>query len=393
MSAKPRPLDGVRVLDLSEVVAGPVVGRMLTDLGADVIKLERPSGDTTRIVAPDVNGQSVYFTQLNAGKRNICLDIHQPDAAALIARLAERADVLIENFRPGVLDKHGLGPRELRERNPRLIYCSISGWGQTGPWAQRRAYAPLIHAETGLLELSARLRRRPPEQEVHVHADLNTGFFALSAILAALYQRNATGDGQHLDVAMAEVAAYTDDWAAVDSVGAGADRFFDIWNHPVVQLGDGTHATLVGNRSRMFERFVDAMGGDSAAIVGDARLADEASRESHRALVDDILQRHAANVADFADLEARFAADGLMTAALRSVAELSATPWAVERDAFREVEPGVRLPAAPWRSDGATIGVRGTAARRGADTEAVLREVLDLDDDEIERLRASHICE
>jgi len=202
MVGKPGPLAGVRVLDLSEVVAGPIVGRMLSDLGADVIKIERPSGDTTRIVAPEVNGQSVYFTQLNAGKRNICLDLRHSGAAPLVARLAERCDVFIENFRPGVLDKRGLGANELRGRNPQLIYCSISGWGQDGPWAQRRAYAPLIHAETGLLDLSARLRRRAPEQEVHVHADLNTGFFALSAILAALYQRSITGVGQHLDVAI-----------------------------------------------------------------------------------------------------------------------------------------------------------------------------------------------
>ena len=391
--AEPRPLAGIRVLDLSEVVAGPIVGRMLADLGADVVKVERPSGDTTRIVAPEVGGQSVYFTQLNAGKRNICLDLRDPLAAGLVARLAERVDVLIENFRPGVLEKRGLGARELRERNGKLIYCSISGWGQSGPWAQRRAYAPLIHAETGLLELSARLRRRAPEQEVHVHADLNTGFFALSAILAALYQRSVSGQGQHLDVAMAEVSAYTDDWAAVDCVGSGDDRLFDIWNHPVVQLGDGSYATLVGNRSRMFERFVDAMGGDATATRDDARLADYDSREAHRALVDEILQHHASTVANFADLEARFEAAGMMTAPLRSINELSTTPWAVDRAAFHEVEPGVRVPRAPWRSDGATIGVRGTASRRGIDTEAVLREMLDLDDDEIARLRAAHICE
>ena len=200
-----------------------------------------------------------------------------PTAASLVARLAEHVDVLIENFRPGVLDKRGLGAPALRRRNPRLIYCSISGWGQSGPWAQRRAYAPLIHAETGLLELSARLRRRAPEQEVHVHADLNTGFFALSAILAALYQRSVTGQGQHLDVAMAEVAAYSDDWAAVDCAGSDDDRLFDIWNHPVVELGDGSFATLVGNRSRMFERFIEAMGGDSAETRDDERLADYAA--------------------------------------------------------------------------------------------------------------------
>ena len=390
---RPRPLAGIRVLDLSEVVAGPIVGRMLADLGADVVKVERPSGDTTRIVSPEVDGQSVYFTQLNAGKRNICLDLRNRDAAALVTRLAERVDVLIENFRPGVLDKRGLGPRELRNRNGRLIYCSISGWGQVGPWAQRRAYAPLIHAETGLLELSARLRRREPEQEVHVQADLNTGFFALSAILAALYQRSVTGRGQHLDVAMAEVSVYTDDWAAVDCVGSDAERVFDIWNHPVVQLADGSYATLVGNRSRTFDRFVEAMGGDAAATHDDARLADYDSREDNRALVDEILQQHASRVPDFADLEARFEAAGLMTAPLRSVSELSKTPWAVDRDVFREVEPGVRVPTAPWRSDGATIGVRGTASRRGTETESVLREILDLDDSEIERLRAAHICE
>jgi crotonobetainyl-CoA:carnitine CoA-transferase CaiB-like acyl-CoA transferase len=381
------------VLDLSEVVAGPIVGRMLADLGADVVKVERPSGDTTRIVEPAVDGQSVYFTQLNAGKRNISIDLRNPAAAALAGRLAERVDVLIENFRPGVLDKRGLGAAALRARNPRLVYCSISGWGQSGPWSQRRAYAPLIHAETGLLELSARLRRRPPEQEVHVVADLNTGFFACAAILAALYQRAITGEGQHLDVAMAEVSLYSDDWVAVDHAGSGHDRLFDIWNHPVVALADGSHATLVGNRSRMFERFIDALGGDSAAVCADPRLADFAARDAHRSLVDEALQQHASAVADFAELEARFDRAGMMAAPLRSVRDLSETPWAVDRGAFREVEPGVHVATAPWRSDGATIGVRGTAARRGGDTDDVLRDLLGLDDDEIERLRADHICE
>jgi crotonobetainyl-CoA:carnitine CoA-transferase CaiB-like acyl-CoA transferase len=135
------------------------------------------------------------------------------------------------------------------------------------------------------------------------------------------------------------------------------------------------------------------MGGDATATRDDARLVDYDSREAHRTLVDEILQHHASTVVDFADLEARFEAAGMMTAPLRSINELSTTAWAVDREAFHEVEPGVRVPRAPWRSDGATIGVRGTASRRGTDTEAVLREMLDLDDDEIERLRAAHICE
>jgi crotonobetainyl-CoA:carnitine CoA-transferase CaiB-like acyl-CoA transferase len=383
----------VRVLDLSEVVAGPVVGRMLADLGADVIKLERPTGDITRTVAPEVDGQSVYFAQLNAGKRNIGIDLRNPASCRLLADLAEHVDVLLENFRPGVLAKRGLGATTLLARNPRLVYCSISGWGQTGPWSQRRAYAPLIHAETGLLELSARLRRRLPEQEVHVVADLNTGFFACSAILAALYQRTITGEGQHLDVAMADVALYSDDWAAADCVGAGDERFFDIWNHPVVTLADGSHATLVGNRSRMFERFVDALGGDVATVCADPRLADFAARDDNRALVDEVLGQLASNVRDFADLEARFEQAGLMAAPLRSVSELAATPWAREREAFRDLGAGVRVPAAPWRSDRATIGVAAPAADRGAHTDEVLRDLLGLDDDAIARLRRDHICE
>jgi crotonobetainyl-CoA:carnitine CoA-transferase CaiB-like acyl-CoA transferase len=135
------------------------------------------------------------------------------------------------------------------------------------------------------------------------------------------------------------------------------------------------------------------MGGDATAICRDERLGDYASREANRALVDEMLQRQAATVSGFAELETRFDAAGIMTAPLRSTRDLSETPWSIDRDAFHEVEPGVRVPTAPWRSDGATIGVRGPASRRGSETEAVLREFLDLGDEEIERLRAAHIWE
>jgi len=289
-----------------------------------------------------------------------------------------------------VLGKYGLSGSTLRARNPRLIYCSVSGWGQSGRWSQRRAYAPLIHAETGHLELSGRLRNRAPEQEVHVVADLNTGFFALSAILAALYERERTGEGQHLDVAMAEVFSYCDDWAAVDLAGSGIDRQFDIWNHPIVELADGTCAALTGNRFRMAAVFLEAMGGDPALIEGDARLATYEARLDHPELIDTLLNDASRRIADFAALEAIFDARGLLCAQLRSLRDLTSTPWAEDRDAFATIEPGVLVPRAPWRSDTATIGVAGPAPRAGEHTQSVLRE-LGYRDADIDTLRASNI--
>src|SRR5690349_5776660 len=155
-SELPRPLAGVRVLDLSRIVSGPMCGRILADLGADVVKVEPPTLDTTRMVAPGSNGS--YFAQMNAGKRNVCVDIKQERGARLVGDLADRADVLVENFRPGVLARRGLGPDDLLRRNPRLVYCSVTGWGQDGPWRERAAYAPVVHAEAGTIEMSGRLR-------------------------------------------------------------------------------------------------------------------------------------------------------------------------------------------------------------------------------------------
>ena len=254
------PLAGVRVLDLSQVIAGPLCGRVLADLGADVIKIESPDGDRTREVLPLVNEQSLYFTHANAGKRGVGVDLRTADGAALVARLAEHADVFIENFRPGVLARRGLGVDDLLARNPKLVYCSISGWGQDGPWANRQAYAPLIHAEAGRIELAARLRNAPPQQEIHVHGDINAAMSAASAVLAALFQAERTGRGQHLDVSLAEALLYTDEWSSTDVHGYGRERFFDIWTHPVFTLADGSDVAMVGNPVRLWDQWLSALG-------------------------------------------------------------------------------------------------------------------------------------
>ncbi|MFA5885044.1 MAG: CaiB/BaiF CoA-transferase family protein [Acidimicrobiia bacterium] len=371
------PLDGVRVLDLSQVVAGPLCGRVLADMGADVVKVEFPNLDRTREVLPEVNGQSLYFTHLNGGKRAIGIDLGTDEGAALVGRLAERVDVLIENFRPGVLARRGLGADDLLARNPRLVYCSISGWGQAGPWADRQAYAPLVHAETGRIELAARLRDAPPQQEVHQHGDINTALVATSAILGALLQAARTGAGQHLDVALAEALLYTDEWSSTDLHGYGRERFFDTWTHPVLTLADGSAVALVGNPVRGFDTWLAVLG-----LPARPRPQDDADALT-------VIRAAVAAVADFPTLERMLEAYPMFVAPVRSVAELAETDWARERAVFREIEPGVRVVATPYRSRQADVGVRGPAPRPGEHTRAVLRAELGLDDDALDALFAS----
>jgi crotonobetainyl-CoA:carnitine CoA-transferase CaiB-like acyl-CoA transferase len=197
-------LEGIRVLDFSIMLAGPYCARLLADVGADVIKIEPPEGDDMRLRAPLRDGHSAYFGQLNAGKRSLALDLKSPDAIDLVRALVAQTDIVVENFRPGVMDRLGLGYEALRAINPRLIYCSISGYGQTGPSAGRAAYAMIVHAESGFdraLMGYAGDRDRPAPGAVFV-ADVLGGIFGFSAIQTALVQRARTGEGQRIDVAL-----------------------------------------------------------------------------------------------------------------------------------------------------------------------------------------------
>jgi CoA:oxalate CoA-transferase len=198
------PLEGIRVLDFSIMLAGPYCARLLADVGADVIKIEPPEGDDMRLRTPLRDGNSAYFGQLNAGKRSLALDLKSAEAIKLVHRLIAETDVLVENFRPGVMDRLGLGYEALREINPQLIYCSISGYGQTGPAAERAAYAMIVHAESGFdrsLMRYAGDRDRPARGAIFV-ADVLGGIFGYSAIQTALVQRGRTGQGQRIDVAL-----------------------------------------------------------------------------------------------------------------------------------------------------------------------------------------------
>src|SRR6202051_667892 len=201
-----KSLQGLRVLDFSTTIAGPHCTRMLADMGAEVIKVESAEGETMRNRPPLRNGSSTVFGQLNVGKKSLVLDLKSPDAIDAIRRLVASADILVENFRPGVMRRLKLDYNSLQALNPRLIYCSIFGYGQTGPSAELPAYAPVIHAASGydMAHLSYQPGRTRPDYCGIYHADVLTGVYAFGAISAALYQRHGSSKGQHIDVSMLE---------------------------------------------------------------------------------------------------------------------------------------------------------------------------------------------
>jgi CoA:oxalate CoA-transferase len=237
----------------------------------------------------------------------------------------------------------------------------------------------MVQAEVGRVELDARLRNAPPEQSPHVDGDITPGLLAVSGIVAALFQRERTGLGQHLDVSMAEALVYTDEWTSTDLAGYDGPRIPDTWNYPVFTVADGTAVAFMGDpHSRLPE---------IAAALTDAPVAYTESRDEALKILADLC----AQVPDFATLEARFELFGFLVSEVRTVQALADTPWAREREVFAEVEPGAHVTAAPFRSDGATIGVQGPAPRFGEHTRAVLGERCGLTPEELDRLEADGI--
>src|SRR5919198_4379261 len=195
------PFSGLLVLDLTRVLAGPFCTLMLAELGARVIKVEPPQGDDARRYEPFVDGRSAYFASLNRGKESIALDLKDPTDRDVFFRLLRRADVLVENYRPGTLDRLGLGYERLRAINPRLVYAAVSGFGQTGPWSRRPAYDMIVQALGGLMSVTGHPGGPPTKAGTSV-GDLTGGLFALAGIAAALYHREKTGAGLKVDVSM-----------------------------------------------------------------------------------------------------------------------------------------------------------------------------------------------
>jgi CoA:oxalate CoA-transferase len=372
------PLEGIRVLDFSRVLAGPFAGRMLSDLGAEVVKLEPPEGDVTRAWGHVRAGLSGYYTQQNAGKESICIDLAATGSTELVKRLASRADIVIENFRPDVMTRHGLSWKELSADNPGLIMLSISGFGQDGPESHRAAYAAVLHAESGIVARQAELDDRPASDPVLSIADMNAGLHGLVAILSALHLRNRTGRGQHLDIAMLDTMLVTDDYAnfAVDGIPLerGGGEVWDATGGPIMITGD-------------FRFIWKLLVKHHGVVDGTPAGADLETKIRHRR------EATAAFYTSFPDRPSLIAAlDGLNLAwgDIRPNVDAFTSPTALARGSVAQVDDrceGKRpVVQSPYRFSDAACGVRAGPAYRGEHNRQVLVRWLDATADEIDRL-------
>ena len=386
-----RPLEGVRVLDFTRVLSGPHATRMLADLGAEVIKVEPPMGDLTRFATPRINSQSSYFTQQNVGKKNISLDMTKPQAVEILKLLVARCDVVIENFRPGVMKKMGLDYEALRSENPRLIYASISGYGATGPWVTRRAYAPVVNAETGITKHQGDVRGGQYANDPHSHGDVYTALEASAAVLAALYQREHTQCGQYIDVSMAETMLYVNEHAHNhlwdDDVPEGTIRSFQPADYPVLTVADGSMVVVSGHPAEKgtFDFFVGAM--EKPELLSDERFKDIEHRLQHFNELMSIMLEWAKTVPTADEIEERLAKNQLACGRLRSVRELAETDWAEARGAIINIDNRgtgtLRIPNSPWHFSGSDTSTRGVAQYRGEDNRDVFSNIVGLDDETI----------
>ncbi|MEY2418821.1 MAG: hypothetical protein QOG90_1501 [Actinomycetota bacterium] len=379
------PCQGLRVLDMSRVVAGPIAGRIFSDLGADVVKLEPPEGDVTRVWGQLRHGLSGFYTQQNAGKRNVCVDLRAEGGVAIVKQLAAHADVVIENFRAGVLDRLGLGYDDLRSDNPGLIMLSVSGYGRGGPDSGRAAYAPSVQAETGLVFRQAQFDDVWPTDPMISIADNYSGLHGTIAVFAALRLRDQTGVGQHVDMAMFDAMIFTDDYAhhAVD-------------DEPVVRLGGDIYDTCVG--PVLFAGQLRTIWNALKSQLDDPAPGDVPIPEKAR-LRKDAVQRWALTFDNFEDLTAALDKAGLAFGVVRDQFEVVHSPTAQHRGSIAEIDDnggtGARrgVVQTPYRFSDADSGARGAAPHRGQHNAEVLREWAGLDDAAIDAFVASGVLQ
>jgi crotonobetainyl-CoA:carnitine CoA-transferase CaiB-like acyl-CoA transferase len=362
------PLQGLRVLELARILAGPWAGQLLADLGADVVKVERPeSGDDTRAWGPPfvqgkegANLASAYFHSCNRGKRSVAADFETEEGRALVRRLAARADVLIENFKVGSLARYGLDHASLRETNPRLVYCSISGFGQDGPYAQRAGYDFMIQGMGGIMDLTGAPDGEPQKIGV-AFADIFTGVYAAVAILAALRRRDETGQGAFVDMALLDVQVGVLANQAMNYLVAGkaprrmGNAHPNIVPYQTFPVADGHVIVATGNDAQ-FARFAAILG--APELASDARFRSNADRVRNREALAAALSALTAKMTR-ADLLAALEAKSVPAGPINTVADVFADPQV----RFRGMRADIPAPEA---EGGAIPGLRTPIVIDGA---------------------------
>ncbi|NSX03338.1 CaiB/BaiF CoA transferase family protein [Cupriavidus gilardii] len=395
-SALPLPLAGVRVLDLSRVLAGPMCAMALADLGADVIKVEHPArGDDTRDWGLRIGTRNTsYFNSANRNKRSVTLDLQSEDGLKLARELAARSDVVIQNFKVGGAEKLGLGYEQLAELNPRLVYCSISGYARFTPQAERPGYDLVVQGEAGVMATNGEAGQGPLKFGVAA-VDMFTGMYSAQAILAALYARQSTGRGRHVQMALYDCGLMITSYYGMEALLQGEDPAKFGNAHPsivpygVFDAADGPLVITVGNNGQ-FQRFCrDVIGRPEWAE--DERFATNTARSQHR---DILLPQLRAALRQFtrADLLQRLAAAQIpcgevlgMFEALQS--QRTAQAGLLHR--YEDSEAGTQaVLAPPYAIDGQRMPVRMPPPHMGEHTQEVFKELLQLDDAQLADLRA-----
>ena len=391
------PLAGIRVVDFTRVLAGPHCTKVLRDLGADIVKIEPPAGDTGRSGQPHVGAMSLYFAQQNAGKRAISVDLNYAPAQDLVAQLCRDADVIVENFRPGTLDLFGLNYQAVAAMNPSVVYVSISGYGQTGPWKNRPAFAPTVQAESGFTEI---IKRHYGEtltevtNDAYNHADVYTGLQGAIATLAALNHRNRTGEGQHVDVAMVASMLSVNDRVSYELSGIdveGEPLALSAPESPVFELPDGSHITIAASpfSTFVFMRYCSMMRRNDLLL--DARFVTAELRRANWAELHAEIKAWVLTFRTQEELEAQVSEAGLAVGVIRTVAEIADSDWAADRGAIREVDDRsggtARVPGPPWLFSTSQLPDVGLPPFQGEHNREILT-ALGLGDPEIDKLLA-----
>jgi CoA:oxalate CoA-transferase len=373
MTDMTRPLDGLRILDFSTTIAGPHCSRLLADMGADVVKVESPEGDLMRSRPVQRDGYSTMFGQLNAGKKSIVLDLKKPEAVAAIKKLAATVDILVENYRPGVMKRLGLDYAELAKVNPRLIYCAISGYGQTGPGAGRPAYAPVIHASTGydMAHLFYQQGRQRPDNCGIFVADYASGAYAMGAILAAVHQRHATGKGQMVDVSMFETLV----GMLLGEVNR-AQFDFEMPSRPMygpIEAKDG-YVMLATASEKTFQDMATAAG--RRDWLTDPRFEKYHDRRMNWGQLVDELEEWSKKMS-VKDVVAALEKQGVPCSPYVTVTEALKDPQVAHRGSLCTIEDGggsYQSPAPPFRFSGSPLQSGPKVAALGEDTRQVLAQ-------------------
>jgi CoA:oxalate CoA-transferase len=379
------PLEGLRVIDFTRVLAGPHCTKALRDLGAIVTKIEPPAGDLGRVGLPFVNGIGLYYVQQNAGKRNLSLDLNYAEAREIVVQLCRDADVIVENFRPGTLARFGFAYEDVRAFNPRIIYVSLSGYGQSTSWKNRPAFAPTVQAETGLTSIVQDHfgeALSEPRGDSCSHADVYTGLQGVIAVLAALQHRSRTGEGQHVDVSMAATMLSVNERAGamLSEIDTDGEPIALSANEShIFEMADGVRLTIAGSPiySPMFTRYCAMMRRND--LLAEPRYATARLRRENLSSLLAEVRAWLATFDDLEQLQAQVSEAGLAVGRVRTVNEFANSEWVNEWGAVVNVDnrggSTVRMPGNPWIFSQSELPPAGAPAFQGEHNKEILEEL------------------